>query len=204
MTRSKDRSRSGLVRLLRKLAWEIAGLKFLLRNLWYSRLLADIPNAEYEHVLIRGMRAAELPVVDELQRQLRNGKGCNWWRRLLYRVRGRRLIAVALDLEDRVLGFQMFYFRPIECSEGVIHSAFTGVMSAHQGRGIGTRIRVQAVRGFKEAGLSGVSMFIAEDNQNSMKSAERAGYRRFERRDGGHRILMLNRFDDLQRQTRKY
>ena len=190
------RSESSLKKSWEKLAWEFRGLKFLIRNLWYSRRLKDIPATTRGELSIRGMNASELPAVDQLQRQLRDGKGCNKWRRILYRIRGCRQVVVAVDGEQEVIGFQMFYFRADESKQQVIHSAFTGVQPLHQGHGIGTLIRKEALRSFSRSGLSAVSMHIREENQHSMKSAMRVGYRPVDRCSGGRKKLMMIRFSD--------
>jgi ribosomal protein S18 acetylase RimI-like enzyme len=189
---SENHDQSGI---FAELVWEFQGLIFLIRNLWHSRTLEDMPEARLADISIRGMKPSEMPSVDQLQHQLRNGKRWNRWRRLLYRMRGRRLVAVAVDHQQELLGFQMFYFRQGECGQRIIHSAFTGVKPEHQGDGIGTRIRIQALRCFMKAGLAGASMYVREDNKCSMLSAERAGYHRSQRHEDGDKSLLIKRFD---------
>jgi len=98
----------------------------------------------------------------------------NFWRRLLYRQQGERLVYLAL-YEGNLAGFDMFYFREDEPSD-VIHEAFIGVSERFRGRGISSALRRSAVEHFGGAGLRAISSRISQDNDRSLQSARSVGF----------------------------
>ncbi|WP_018232764.1 GNAT family N-acetyltransferase [Thioalkalivibrio thiocyanodenitrificans] len=185
-----------LDRMLRHGRWAVS----LLRNLRACHGLPAIASTEYKGYRIAGLERADLPALRRLHRSLRNGSDLTPWRRILYRLHGRSLVAVARDPSGNVVGFEMFYFEKGGARKAVIHAAFIGVAPHCRNMGLATRLRQVAARHFAGAGLRGISSRVREDNVASLRSAIASGFEISHRRvesDGVTTLTMLRRLEDI-------
>ena len=115
------------MKIYRKLIYEIDGLIFFLRNLNASRYL-PILNAEVgENYTISPCSKDDIENLCSFHKLLRNDRVLNFWRKILYRKRGLKLVAIIKNIENDIIGFEMFYFKKYEAKNGIIHEAFIGI-----------------------------------------------------------------------------
>jgi ribosomal protein S18 acetylase RimI-like enzyme len=154
--------------------WQWQGCVFFCRNAFCARLLVDLRRECFSDVVLRGARVWELAAIDRLQRDLRGGRGWNFWRWLLYLFRGSRLLAVAVTPCGEIVGMQMLYF--MDDSDSLqLHSAFVGVRSNWRGNGIATRLRRHVVKCHLGGSVEVLSERVSRSNTASLSSALRAG-----------------------------
>jgi RimJ/RimL family protein N-acetyltransferase len=163
------------VNVVARIRWEFGGLMFVLRNVWYTRRMQPIPEVRFDDLAIRGLRRSEVDQFDALHQALRDGRPLGLWRRTAYRWRGSRLIPVAVD-GDRVVAFELFYFREHEAARHVIHEAFVGVLPEYRGGGLSARMRKHTCAFFSTQGLRSVSAQVSVANVASRKAALASGY----------------------------
>ncbi len=75
------------------------------------------------------------------------------------------------------MGMDMFYLNPRDFQEDTIHEGFIGVLPDHEGQGIASQMRKQAIEHFKQNGFKGISTRISKTNFASLNSARKLGFK---------------------------
>jgi len=162
--------------VIQRLKWELQGAAFLVRNLRASRGLSSFTVEHHNGFALSGLHPNQLREFCRLHQELRDMHKLNFWRQMLYRARGESMVAVAVNQQNEMVGFEMFYFRTDEIPSRVIHLAFTGIAPSLRGQGLGSILRRYAVSQFHARGLRGISAQVTQDNLPSMRSLLNAGY----------------------------
>jgi hypothetical protein len=153
----------------------LKSLRFLVRNFYFSLALKRIDLQYIEGYVYRGIRFNELRSLNKIQRNLRNGKGWNFWRYLLYAFFGSKLVHAVFDKDGKIAAFQILYFLENESNNGIIHESFIGVLEPYRGSGLSGKLRHQTILHFKNSIITGISTNIYIDNIASIKTAVFAG-----------------------------
>lgn len=192
---------SNLTKLPRKLQTLIQST---LRDLWMGLAMRVVVPDGSGEVLYRGLRRAEVPVLEKLYAELSGVKRLPLHLRCVYRIFGNRMVVVAIDESNGagdIIGIDMFYFNDRDLRDRTIHEGFIGVIQTFRGRGIATGLRRCAIRSFRDDRIVGISTRIDIDNVMSMNSAINTGFKPLERyrdeRLGVDRYYLVNYFRPL-------
>jgi len=162
---------------LKRLLWEMEGLKFLVRNLRYGGNLKAFDYINRGELIFRGCSFSDLKKINKLHKHLRDGIGLNIWRKILYGLIGNRLISLIAFEDGRTIAFEMFYFKADEIPSKTIHEAFIGVHPSYQRQGLATELRRFSIQKLKSSGyIHGISTNITRDNSASFQSALKVGF----------------------------
>lgn len=161
---------------LEKIIHEFEGFKFLVRNLNASQRLKTLQSSSYNNYLLTGLTKNRINDLNQLHQAIRDGRKLNYWRKLLYRYRGNRLCAVAINQVNQLVGFIYFYFREDEIAKNIIHEAFVGVKPEERGQGIATALQNYSLDQLSHQHLQGVSGYVEKNNLASVIVHQRVGY----------------------------
>ena len=90
------------MKIYRKLIYEIDGLKFFLRNLNASRYLPIFNTEVGENYTIGPCSKDDIENLCSFHKLLRNDRVLNFWRKILYRKRGLKLVAIIKNIKIKV------------------------------------------------------------------------------------------------------
>ena len=157
-----------------------------------------IPRTE-NGIVYRGLDRHFLKAAFSLYSELNSGESLPWSRRLFYHLFGRRMAFVA-TIDERVVGIAFYCFKMRDIKANTVHSSFSGVSPAFQGKGIGTEMRRSAMLHFFKNGVSGYSSRISLSNTYSMRASLKLGFRPvekyYDKQKGEERCYMLAFFDE--------
>ena len=165
------------MKIYRKLIYEIDGLKFFLQNLNASRYLPIFNTEIGENYTISPCSKDDIENLCSFHKLLRNDRVLNFWRKILYRKRGLKLVAIIKNIENDIIGFEMFYFKKYEAKNGIIHEAFIGIDEKYKNKSLATILRKFSIKHFCNTNLSAISTNISIDNMPSLVSAQKAGFK---------------------------
>jgi len=94
----------------------------------------------------------------------------------LYKKRGLKLVAVIKNIENDIIGFEMFYFKKYEAKDGIIHEAFIGIDNKYKNKNLATILRKFSIKHFRKSNLKAISTNIPINNMPSLVSAQNAGF----------------------------
>ncbi|HEY9279476.1 MAG TPA: GNAT family N-acetyltransferase [Eoetvoesiella sp.] len=154
-----------------------ASIQFLCRNLWAARHIKPVTRQEQDGITFRGMIKEDEPAICALYAELNANAPLPWSRRLLYRLVGPRLMMVATDQQQNVVGMAMYYFNKRDRLEGTAHIGLTGISTKLQGKGLGTRIRIYGMDHLFKNGVTGISSRVSLTNIASLRSNEKLGFK---------------------------
>ena len=180
--------------VIQRLKWELQGAEFLVRNLRASRGFSSFSVEHHNGFTLSGLHPNQLREFCRLHQGLRDMQKLNFWRKMLYSARGESMVAVAVNQQNEMVGFEMFYFRTDEIPSWVIHDAFTGIVPSLRGQGLGTTIRRYSAFHLRRLGIKGISTQVPYDNLPSMKSLLNAGYVKTGESIDGQTHFMIMRF----------
>ena len=159
-----------------KIAFEYEGFKFLVRNLIASRPLKNQQQTIYNEYLFTGLPKNRIDEFEQLHQLVREGRKLSFWRKTLYRLRGERLCTVAINQNQKLAGFIIYYFREAEIPKDIIHEAFAGIAPDDRGKGLATALTIYSLDQFTNQNLIGVSGYVEKNNTASVKMLQRVGY----------------------------
>ncbi|WP_006749160.1 GNAT family N-acetyltransferase [Thioalkalivibrio paradoxus] len=137
----------------------------------------------------------------DFYRSLHQGGSIGWARRLVYTLLADRLCVACVNEETAELcGVGFYYFNRRDIDEGTVHEGFSGVKESFRGKGLGTLLRKTAIEHFGRSGIMGVSSRVSADNQPSLRSNLKLGFKIVEvYYDKGlekERYYLVKRFDE--------
>ncbi|WP_445006037.1 GNAT family N-acetyltransferase [Halomonas mongoliensis] len=175
----------------------------MLRTFFLSRKITTRSAAEFDCYTLKLADASDLPECFKLYADLHDGNGLSKFKKLLYRLCSGKVIIAAYSKFDagsikKIYAVDMYYVNKRDAEENTVHEGFIGVLPEAEGKGLATQMRSFASTVFHDAGLSGISTRISEDNIASMKSAKKQGFkvveRYFDETQGKFRCYMKKTF----------
>lgn len=163
-------------KLIERAQWEIEGIKFLLQNISEAKNLPSPKKISFNEYQIDGLKPIEIKKLRQIHKTLRNGRELNLWRTILYIIYGKKLITLAKDKKNEIVGFQMLYFKKEEIKNKTIHEAFIGIKPEHQNKSLATNLRLFSARNLKRSRCKKISSKISKNNQASLESAIKCGF----------------------------
>lgn len=153
-------------------------LAMLLKELQASFAYIPVTNIVSGDVLIRGFKVRDLLQLRQLYFELNPAGSLSLPRCLWGAISYRRLLIVAEESQSKALvGMDLFYFNARDLQESTVHEGFVGVVPMHRGKGLASNMRVIAKQHFQRNGLTGISTRISQDNQASLTSALKLGFK---------------------------
>jgi len=162
---------------MNKIAWEVEGLKFLIRNMYGAKKLTRLNLVKRNELTISGLRPNDLFNFISIHKNLRAGIGLNFWRVILYYFWGDRFVVIVKNSDKEIVAFQMLYFCQKEIYENIIHEAFIGVTKPYRNIGLATQIRLYTRDQLKQTELKKISSQIENSNLASLASAKKSGFK---------------------------
>jgi GNAT superfamily N-acetyltransferase len=160
---------------IRKVLW---GFRFVLCNLLLSKKLNNVNTVTDDGFEIRGMRSEDIFHIKQLVLRLNNGIGFEFFKRLLYRIVGSKMVFVVKKVgAAEIVAVNLFYFNDRDRCDNTIHEGFIGVLPSCRGLGVASKLRRCAIANFERTQLSGISTRISISNAPSFRSAEKMGFR---------------------------
>lgn len=152
---------------------------FLARNLWQARKISVIDKGTYDDVEFIPCTKDLVPYVSKLYAQFHEGQKLGIDKRALYGLVGDRLCLVVRDKKtNQIVGYSLSYFNRRDIKEATIHEGDISLHSDYRGKGIGTAQRLHVLRHFARCpSIKGLSSRIDLDNQASLRSGEKVGYK---------------------------
>jgi RimJ/RimL family protein N-acetyltransferase len=133
-------------------------------------------NTSSNNYTFMGLPNDRINELDELHRLIREGRGLNFWRKIFFRIQGRKVCGIAINAQDQLVGFTYYYFRESELVGMIIHEAFIGISPNERGKGIATALQRYALDHLAKQQLIGVSANIEKTNLPSIRIHQRAGF----------------------------
>lgn len=162
--------------LVKKIAYEYEGFKFLIRNLKASRHLKKLEKKVHNDYVFTRLPKERIDELDQLHQLTRRGRRLGFWRKTLYRLRGESLCAVAINQSDKLVGYIIYYFREAEIPKGIIHEAFAGIAPEERSKGLATDLTKYSFNQLTNQNLVGISGFVEKKNLASLKMIRNVGY----------------------------
>jgi RimJ/RimL family protein N-acetyltransferase len=162
--------------LLGKIAYELEGLSFLIRNLRASRPLSAMQAEAFKDFQFSGLPKDRVNEMDELHKLVREGRGLNFWRKTYLKQSGQKVCCIATNSKGKLVGFNYYYFRESEVDDGIIHDAYLGISPEEWGQGLATALQSYAVAQFSLQNLSGISGNVSKSNEASVRMLNRVGF----------------------------
>tara|TARA_B100000941_G_scaffold154280_1_gene109342 strand:+ start:760 stop:1311 length:552 start_codon:yes stop_codon:yes gene_type:complete len=162
--------------ILKRFFSEIEGFKFLIRNIRNVEKLPKIDSKIIGDFRIESCQKSDFNHISKLHKLLRDGRDLNFWRKILYKSKGKKLMFLIKDTNKKIIGFQMFYFKDDEIKNKIIHEAFIGVKSEFRGNNLSVELRKCSIEHFSKTGLSAISTNIPSNNEPSIASAQKTGF----------------------------
>lgn len=152
---------------------------FLARNLWHARKIPVIDEGAYDDIEFIPCTKDLVPYVSKLYAQFHEGQKLGLDKRTLYSLVGDRLCLVVRDKKtNQIVGYSLCYFNRRDIKEATIHEGDISLHSDYRGKGIGTAQRLHVLRHFARCpSIKGLSSRIDLDNQASLRSGQKVGYR---------------------------
>jgi len=158
-------------------------LTFLIRNLWQAKTIPVIPKGKAEDVEFLPCTKDLAPCMVSLYPEFHQGNELGIAKRAMLPLAGKKLCLVVEDaIDKRVVGYSLYYFNHRDVKEKTVHEGDTGILPEYQGRGIGTALRLHALRHFaRSQTINGVSSRVSLNNLASLKSNINLGFKEQER-----------------------
>ena len=168
-----------ILRLIRLPKSILLILTFLARNLWQARKIPVIEKGTYDDVEFIPCTKDLVPYVSKLYAQFHEGIELGLDKKMLYSLAGEKLCLVVKDKKtNQIVGYSLYYFNRRDIKEATIHGGDISLHLDYRGKGIGTALRLHVLRHFARCpSIKGLSSRIDLDNQASLKSGEKVGYR---------------------------
>ncbi len=163
--------------ILKRFFSEIEGFKFLIRNIKNVEKLPELNSKIIGEFCIESCQKSDFNHVSKLHKLLRDGRGLNFWRKVLYKSKGKKLMFLIKDINKKIIGFQMFYFKEDEIENKIIHEAFIGIKREFRGNNLSAELRKYSIEHFSKTGLSAISTNIPTNNEPSKTSAQKSGFK---------------------------
>jgi ribosomal protein S18 acetylase RimI-like enzyme len=161
---------------INKIFYEFQGLCFLIRNLYASRNLLSMRELSFSNYRLTGLPKSRLNELDTLHKLVREGRELSFWRKTYYKLCGKKVCSILINKENKMVGFNIFYFRDFEIKNGIIHNAFIGVTPIESHKGLGTILQTYSLEQLSRNNLTGVSGYVLKNNQASIKMLQKVGF----------------------------
>jgi ribosomal protein S18 acetylase RimI-like enzyme len=160
----------------KKIAYEYEGFKFLIRNLQAFRHLRKLEKKVYNDYVFSSLPKGRIDELDQLHKLTRRGRRLGFWRKILYRLRGESLCSVAINQNNKLVGYIIYYFREAEIPKGIIHEAFAGIAPEERAKGLATELTKYSFNQLTNQNLVGISGYVDKKNLASLKMIQKIGY----------------------------
>jgi ribosomal protein S18 acetylase RimI-like enzyme len=151
-------------------------LWWLIRNLWFLRKLSSFPTIDHEGFEFRGVKPGDVLPISRVHALVR-GRLLPWNRKIaLFLVGNRMCLATFRKSDQKVIGFEIFYFNDADPAQKRIHEAYIAVIPEFRSRGLATRMRAIAANHFARAGIAKITTHVKQSNAHSLSSALNLGY----------------------------
>ena len=152
---------------------------FLARNLWQARKIPVINKGAYDDVEFIPCTKDLVPYVSKLYAQFHEGIELGLDKKMLYSLAGEKFCLVVRDKKtNQIVGYSLYYFNRRDIKEATIHGGGISLHSDYRGKGIGTAQRLHVLRHFARCpSIKGLSSRIDLDNQASLRSGQKVGYK---------------------------
>lgn len=174
----------------------------IFRDLKMSLRIPVVQTETENGITYRGMHRSELNSINRLYMLMNDGSKLALARRLVYWFVGDRIVIVVskqVQDEEKIIGFNMFYFNKQDIEQNTIHGGFICIDNSYQGLGIGSKLRRKGVMHFSATYLSGMSSRIDLSNKASLAVAFKVGFKPVEQYTdpvtGVERYYLINWFD---------
>lgn len=151
---------------------------FILRNIYASFFLKKIIQVPFnEEIIIYGASRNELREALHIYSFFNKDK-IGLIKYIAYIFISEKVVFVAKDMfMNKIIGMELYYFNSQDIRENTIHQGFRGILSAWQGKGIGTSITGHAINHFKNSKIDGISSRVSLNNLASLRSNMKLGFR---------------------------
>lgn len=169
---------------MRKIKGLLSQLYWLLQNLWQARSIRPIisyqdPQTGFQY---QGLSKEYFQDFLRLKKELSDNRDLSRIQKTLYKIVGDRLVLIAIDTQpNKLVGLNMFYFNKRDLHENSVHEGFIGVSSQYQGKKIATTMRKKVKLHFMKNNLKGISSRVSLNNQGSLRSALKVGFKPVEK-----------------------
>jgi len=128
-------------------------------------------------IQISGLKRDKLQAVLNIYAHFNKQTKMSLVNKLVLILFGNRICFIAEDLiKKEIIAINFFYFNMRDIYEKSIHEGFIGVIDAHQGKGIATKMRKYALQHLSTSNFQGVSTRISKNNFASFNSAKKLGF----------------------------
>ncbi len=153
-------------------------ISFLISNLYKGLFLKKIKTTYIDGVKYQGLKYPYLQEINNLNKEMSiSKKRLSLAENIIYKTHGAKLVVIALDNNEKVIGFNRYYFNIRDIKENTVHIGFTGVITNWRGRKIAFHMREIAKETFIRGGLSGISTRVSVSNKLCLKSLENNKFR---------------------------
>ena len=152
-----------------------AHLKLILKNLSYARKIRKKYVKTDNCITFRPARRSDLIKIKRLLETL-FGMQLLPWLKKIYFFRCSELCSVAVDENDNLIGYDLYFFEPSEYSKKIIHELYIGVDENYQHKGIAVRLRQYSASCYEDGVITGISTLARHGNINALRSAQKAGF----------------------------
>lgn len=154
-------------------------MTFLARNLWMAKDIPVISKGEFKDVEFLPCTSDLVPHVANLYEEFHPGKKLGLAKKNTLRLAGHKLCLVVRDKKtNQIVGYSLYYFNRRDIKEATIHEGDISLHSDYRGKGIGTAQRLHVLRHFARCpSIKGLSSRIDLDNQASLRSGQKVGYK---------------------------
>ncbi|WP_026879213.1 GNAT family N-acetyltransferase [Ignatzschineria larvae DSM 13226] len=169
---------------MRKIKGLLSQLYWLFQNLWRVRAIRVIETYQDPQTGFRyqGLTTEYFQDFERLKKELSQNRELSRVQKLLYQYASNKLVLVVIDpQQNQLIGLNMFYFNKRDLLENSVHAGFIGVNSQYQGQKIASTMRERIKHHFMQNGLKGISSRISLNNEGSLRSALKVGFKPVEK-----------------------
>lgn len=169
---------------MRKIKGLLSQLYWLLQNLWRVRVIKAIETYQDPQTGFRyqGLTTEYFQDFEQLKKELSQNRGLSRVQKLLYQYASNKLVLIVIDpQQNQLIGLNIFYFNKRDLKENSIHAGFIGVDPQYQGQKIASTMRKRIKHHFMQSSLKGISSRISLNNEGSLRSALKVGFKPIEK-----------------------
>ena len=156
-------------------------LLFVFRNIYKTFRLKTISLKIQDALYYRGLDKNNRLAAFNLYCKYSGNHKISLQNKIVWTYLGRKLCFVIEDKNKNVLGINFYYFNKRDYQERTIHEAFIGISETARGKGLATALRTRTISHFGHSFLKGISSRVSLNNEASLKSALKLGFKPIEK-----------------------
>lgn len=165
--------------MMKLLKIAISTMTFLARNLRIAKDIPAMSKGEFKDLEFCPCTRDLVPYIANLYKESHSGEELGVAKKTLLKLAGHKLCLVVRDKKtNQIVGYSLYYFNRRDIREATIHEGDISLHSDYRGKGIGTAQRLHVLRHFARCpSIKGLSSRIDLDNQASLRSGQKVGYK---------------------------